>query len=81
MSVQANQTLARRYLEDFWNRGRRGSDRRDRGRADALSGTWPGQRIDGILEKLKQRRAALLTIYPVAALRRRGCDRVPAIGP
>ena len=61
MSVQANETLARRYLEDFWNRGDVAAIA-EIVAADAV-GHVAGQRIDGNPEKLKQRRAALLTIY------------------
>jgi steroid delta-isomerase-like uncharacterized protein len=61
MSVQANETLARRYLEDFWNRGDAAAIA-EIVAADAV-GHVAGLRIDGNPEKLKQRRATLLTIY------------------
>lgn len=61
MSVQAHETIARRYLEDFWNRGDAVAIA-EIVAADAV-GHVAGQRITAGPQALLARRAALLGIY------------------
>lgn len=61
MSVQANETFARRYLADFWNRGDAIAVA-DIVAADAV-GHVAGQRITAGPQALLARRVGLLSIY------------------
>lgn len=61
MSVQSNETLARRYLADFWNRGD-ATAVAEIVAADAV-GHVAGQQITAGPQTLLARRAGLLGIY------------------